>query len=180
MSRITDDKDLLIQINNVVVGAMFDLMGWLTTRDERLVLSSSDNAGPAADAVVEFLKKRSIQLFNPNIQNWSQVIKIDDDKMTSYKDLPEGFYLLSNDKEPNVSLVKLYKCDDFKDELHIAFGPWDGTAIMPISELVETSVLTPVQIFKSDTPCDDLETVLNPDFKKSVKPDVVNETVSEG
>ena len=160
MNRITDDKDLLIQINNVVVGAMFDLMGWLTTRDERLVLSSTDNASPAADAVVEFLKKRDIQSFNPNIQNWSQVIKIDDDKMTSYKNLPEGFYLLSSDKDPNVSLVKLYKCDDFKDELHIAFGPWDGGGIMPLSHLSENSKLTPITIIPSDKAINELEQLI--------------------
>jgi len=35
---------------------LYDFMGWLTTRKERLVLSATDNAAPAAEAVAEYLR----------------------------------------------------------------------------------------------------------------------------
>lgn len=38
---------------------LFDFMGWLTTRDERLILSAKDNAAPAAEAIKEFLSKNA-------------------------------------------------------------------------------------------------------------------------
>lgn len=37
----------------VIAGALFDFMGWLTSRKEHIVLSSSDNASPAVDAIAE-------------------------------------------------------------------------------------------------------------------------------
>lgn len=37
-------------------------MGWLTTRTERLTLSSADDAAPAADAIKEFLTLRGVDL----------------------------------------------------------------------------------------------------------------------
>lgn len=53
-------------------GAIYDFMGWLTTRPEKLILSGSDDAAPAAEAVSAFLDKRGIsKLCNPNIMGWS-------------------------------------------------------------------------------------------------------------
>lgn len=49
-------------LDHVVAGAIFDFMGWLTTREERLTLSSSDNASPAADAIKEFLTLRGVDM----------------------------------------------------------------------------------------------------------------------
>jgi hypothetical protein len=55
-------------------GAIYDFMGWLTTRTDRLVLSASDNAGPAADAVQEFLNLRGISPeVEPRIKDWNGV-----------------------------------------------------------------------------------------------------------
>jgi hypothetical protein len=49
-------------LDHVVSGAIFDFMGWLTTRTERLTLSSADDAAPAADAIKEFLTLRGVDL----------------------------------------------------------------------------------------------------------------------
>ena len=58
-------------LDHVVSGAIFDFMGWLTTRTERLTLSSADEAAPAADAIKEFLTLRGVDLsFEPMIFLW--------------------------------------------------------------------------------------------------------------
>ena len=54
----------------VIVGALFDFMGWLTTRKERLVLSSTDNASPAADAIKVFAEMRGLSLNDARVQDW--------------------------------------------------------------------------------------------------------------
>lgn len=54
----------------VIVGALFDFMGWLTTRKERLILSSTDNASPAADAIKDFAEMRGLSLDDARVQDW--------------------------------------------------------------------------------------------------------------
>ena len=54
----------------VIAGALFDFMGWLTTRKERLVLSSTDNASPAADAIKDFAEMRGLLLDDAKVQDW--------------------------------------------------------------------------------------------------------------
>ena len=54
----------------VIAGALFDFMAWLTTRDERLVLSGADEAGPAVDAIRDFAKMRSLSLDDAQVQDW--------------------------------------------------------------------------------------------------------------
>ena len=54
----------------VIAGALFDFMGWLTTRKERLVLSSTDNASPAADAIKDFAEMRGLSLDDALVQDW--------------------------------------------------------------------------------------------------------------
>ena len=54
----------------VIAGALFDFMGWLTTRKERLVLSSVDNASPAADAIKAFAKMRGLSLDDARVGTW--------------------------------------------------------------------------------------------------------------
>ena len=46
----------------IVTAALYDFGGWLTTRDERITLSATDNASPMADAIVEFCGMRNINL----------------------------------------------------------------------------------------------------------------------
>tara|TARA_R110000822_G_scaffold23420_3_gene72472 strand:- start:109 stop:717 length:609 start_codon:yes stop_codon:yes gene_type:complete len=54
----------------VIVGALFDFMGWLTSRKERLVLSIVDDASPAADAIKVFAKMRGLSLDDARVQDW--------------------------------------------------------------------------------------------------------------
>ena len=55
----------------VIAGALFDFMGWLTTRKERLVLSSTDNASPAVESITEFAKMRGLSLDDAKVQDWN-------------------------------------------------------------------------------------------------------------
>ena len=55
----------------VISGALFDFMGWLTSRKERLVLSSADNASPAVEAITEFAKMRGLSLNDAKVQDWN-------------------------------------------------------------------------------------------------------------
>jgi hypothetical protein len=56
--------------HSVIAGALFDFMGWLTTRKERLVLSSVDDASPAVVAITEFAKMRGLSLNDARVQDW--------------------------------------------------------------------------------------------------------------
>ena len=55
-----------------VAGALFDFMGWLTSRRARLVLSSVDNAAPAADAIKEFVAMRGLSINDAQVQTWKE------------------------------------------------------------------------------------------------------------
>lgn len=61
--------------DSVIAGALFDFMGWLTTRDERLVLSGADEASPAVDAIRDFAKMRGLSLDDAMVQDWQDSIK---------------------------------------------------------------------------------------------------------
>ena len=54
----------------IIAGALFDFMGWLTSRKERLVLSSTDEASPAVDAITDFAKMRGLSLDDARVQDW--------------------------------------------------------------------------------------------------------------
>jgi hypothetical protein len=47
-------------LDHIVSGAIYDFAGFLTTRSERITMSASDNAAPAADAVKAFLTLRGV------------------------------------------------------------------------------------------------------------------------
>ena len=55
----------------VIAGALFDFMGWLTSRKERIVLSSADEASPAVDAIRDFAKMRGLSLDDAKVQDWN-------------------------------------------------------------------------------------------------------------
>lgn len=59
----------------VIAGALFDFMGWLTSRKERIVLSSADNASPAVEAITEFAKMRSLSLDDAKVTNWQDIAR---------------------------------------------------------------------------------------------------------
>ena len=59
----------------VIAGALFDFMGWLTSRKERLVLSSADEASPAVDAISDFAKMRGLSLDDAKVQDWQDMAR---------------------------------------------------------------------------------------------------------
>ena len=59
--------------DSVIAGALFDFMGWLTSRKKRLVLSSADEASPAVDAIRDFAEMRGLSLDNARVQDWYTV-----------------------------------------------------------------------------------------------------------
>ena len=61
--------------HSIVAGALFDFMGWLTSRKERIVLSSSDNASPAVEAITEFAKMRGLSLDDAKVQDWQDSLR---------------------------------------------------------------------------------------------------------
>jgi len=60
--------------DSVIAGALFDFMGWLTSRKKRLVLSSADEASPAVDAIKDFAKMRGLSLDNAKAQTWQEAL----------------------------------------------------------------------------------------------------------
>ena len=54
----------------IIAGALFDFMGWLTSRKERIVLSFSDEASPAVNAIRDFAKMRGLSLDDAQVQDW--------------------------------------------------------------------------------------------------------------
>ena len=65
--------DVMMQRDSVIAGVLFDFMGWLTTRKERLCLSSADDASPAVTAITEFAKMRNLSLDNAMVTDWQSV-----------------------------------------------------------------------------------------------------------
>ncbi len=60
--------------HSVVAGALFDFMGWLTSRDKRLTLSSTDEASPAVEAITEFAKMRGLRLEDAQVEHWQAIL----------------------------------------------------------------------------------------------------------
>lgn len=52
-------------LNHVVTGVLFDFIGFLTTREERIVLSAADDASPAVKAIEDFLYEKNIEDADP-------------------------------------------------------------------------------------------------------------------
>ena len=59
--------------HSVIAGVLFDFMGWLTSRKERIVLSSVDEASPAVEAITEFAKMRNLSLDDAKVQDWHTI-----------------------------------------------------------------------------------------------------------
>jgi len=60
----------------VIAGALFDFMGWLTSRPKRIILSSVDDASPAVDAIKDFAKMRGLSLDDAKVQDWQDILKL--------------------------------------------------------------------------------------------------------
>jgi hypothetical protein len=61
-------------LHSHIAGVLFDFMGWLTSRKERLTLSSADHAGPAVEAITEFAKMRGLHLEDAQVEHWQAIL----------------------------------------------------------------------------------------------------------
>lgn len=64
----------LLQLVNsgVVAGALFDFLGWLTSRDEEVTFSGHHEAGIAVRLLQEWAEKRGLSLDNADVMYWQQ------------------------------------------------------------------------------------------------------------
>ena len=60
--------------HGIIAGALFDFMGWLTSRPKRIMLSSADDASPAVDAIKDFAKMRGLSLDDARVQDWQEAL----------------------------------------------------------------------------------------------------------
>lgn len=62
--------------------------------------------------------------------------------------LTDGYYHIKTPNEDQPTLVYLYDHEDFNGVRHIAYGAQHGGGIVPVTDLREDVVLTPVQIIE--------------------------------
>jgi len=70
-AAVREIKQLRETQQTIIAGALFDFMGWLTSRKERIVLSSANEASPAVDAIKDFAKMRGLSLDDAKVQDWN-------------------------------------------------------------------------------------------------------------
>ena len=70
----TCQPDKQERINDIVVGALYDFVGFLTTRKERLIMSSFDDVAPAAEGIKEYFERRNITTEDPH-WSWYRMCK---------------------------------------------------------------------------------------------------------
>ena len=89
----------------VIAGVLFDFMGWLTSRQERLVLSSCDDASPAVKVIEEFAIMRGLSLDDAKVKDWQDMIAPPRKPWVGLTD-DEILSIENNAKWP--SLIKMY------------------------------------------------------------------------
>ena len=57
--------------DDIVAGALYDFLGYLTTRRTRVTMSDRDEAGPAVDALIDWSKTRKINLTEARVLDWN-------------------------------------------------------------------------------------------------------------
>ena len=55
----------LIENNEMILGALYDFIAYMTSRKESVTLSSSHDVVPVVDLLAEFLHERNIQATDP-------------------------------------------------------------------------------------------------------------------
>ena len=59
---------------------------------------------------------------------------------------PDGYYLIGEQGGDQWCLVYLYSHEDFGGVRHLAFGPQDGSALVPVWDLRHDTVLLPATV----------------------------------
>jgi len=57
--------------DDIVAGALYDFLGYLTSRRTRITMSDRDDAGAAVDALVDWSKTRKINLVEARVEDWN-------------------------------------------------------------------------------------------------------------
>lgn len=65
--------------SRLIAGALYDLIGFLTTRDTEVTMSAHHTVHDALDALKEFAEKRNLSLDNPYIEDWQDSLATDED-----------------------------------------------------------------------------------------------------
>ncbi|MGH8037066.1 MAG: hypothetical protein ACREPC_00260 [Stenotrophomonas sp.] len=60
------------EVSGVVAGALFDFLGFLTTRDKVISLGSTETPHDAMDALEEWASTRGLQLDEPAVADWQE------------------------------------------------------------------------------------------------------------
>lgn len=60
--------------------------------------------------------------------------------------MKEGFYYLKSSDEPEPTLVYGYKCTDEGGAFGFGFNTHDGGGFLPLSDLIATTKVVPVEI----------------------------------
>jgi hypothetical protein len=118
----------------VIAGALFDFMGWLTSRKKTLILSSADNASPAVEAITEFAKMRGLSLDGARVQDWQDIAPKQDVPETNFGNMAEpkiGCVNHDCDKckavqEPEIDLRKQWPMNGWKENKPAARRQWVG------------------------------------------------------
>lgn len=71
-------------INNTVTGALYDFMGYVTTRKTAVTFGSAFDANPAVRLLEEFCNLRGLDLTEPDIKGWEAFTKEIDKLATIY------------------------------------------------------------------------------------------------
>ena len=58
-------------MDDKISGAMFDFMGWLTTREGTLQIGSIHNVVPLIEAFTEWAKMRRLNTDNAQVREWN-------------------------------------------------------------------------------------------------------------
>jgi hypothetical protein len=85
--------------DEVIAGVLFDFMGYLTSRKERIVLSSADDAALAVDAIRDFAAKRGLSLDDAQVRTRQEALaQLEEPAMQQKLDKAFNRYLNDCDK----------------------------------------------------------------------------------
>jgi hypothetical protein len=132
-------------LHSHIAGVLFDFMGWLTSREKRLTLSSTDEAGPAVEAITEFAKMRGLSLQDAQVEHWQAILT------TKPAAQPEPVQEHEPENEPFVSLASVQEFVCSTGLCHYkAQRPWVGLEPKDMTALVEQARQVPKEV-----PCPD-------------------------
>ena len=64
------------EIDNCIHGAIYDFMGYITTQEYPITVSSHDNPTPLLERYIEWCKDRDQNKIsiNPRIEDWQEIV----------------------------------------------------------------------------------------------------------